>query len=601
MVKTLKIFSIAVFVFAFAASAKAEELSNGSYTLYPDVFTAGGEDSSSMSNTTNYYDLVGSLGQTVVYDMSNANNSIYGGFWNESTLGIFPPTGSVTIGTGIGYTTKLTETLTFLATDTDGTIDEMRFTDDGDVSDDVWVSYTTYATHTFTDSTEGVKTIHAQFRDNDGFMSSIVFDTSFYDITAPSDGTVTTSTGNSVIMLILGAGFTDGAGSGIGSYQILMDQTAAPLDCNSGTLLHDGSISGSTFYHYGAINGESYYYRVCATDNAGNQSAGVTTASVSPSTAILGISYPTGDDASTIIGIERTDQGTDTNNLDIATSKPKLDTNYLFQLVYKTNTGAGETDPLSVKVFISDRTDGSNFQGYDLTCSGSFNNGAYCLNELKLGPATIYQFYFEIQTSSGAFLTEPTQNGPTVEMLNGYTMVGLGRDLTGLTYDGLTAFDNADTQRWSSGGLSLIYQNYGGYTTIDTGSPAINGEGYFVKRGTNTVVPEHAGVADNSAASVTIPLVPGWNIISNPYNKHINLSNIRINRVGDPNLISWTTAASYGIVVNAIYYYQGSDWGSTYGYESAGGVPEAKLAPWLSYWVYLTQSDTAYELIFNKP
>lgn len=599
MVKTLKIFTVAVVAFMYAGTAEAVELSSGSYTLYPDVIASGGASTS--VTTGSGYDLVGTLGQTVVYNMASANNLLYGGFWNESTLGIFPPAGSVTIGAGTGYITSLAPTLTLIASDADGTVDEMRFTDDGDVSDDLWIAYTTYATHTFTDSTEGVKTIHAQFKDNEGNLSLVVLDTTYYDITPPTDGSVTTSTGNSVNILIL-SGFTDGQ-SGIGSYQVLMDQTAAPLSCASGTLLHDGPIIGNEYYHYGAINGETYYYRVCATDMAGNQSAGITTGSVSPSTSTVGISYPSGDDTSALKGVERTDQGTDSNNLDINTSQPKLDTNYLFQIVYKTDSGTGEPDPLAVHVFISDRTDGSNFQAYELTCTGSFSNGAYCSTELKLGPATSYKYYFRVTDFQGNFITDDAQTGPSVELLNGYTMLGLSRDITlsGTTYDGLAAFNNADTLRWTSTGLSVGSLNYGSYSSVDTGSPVINGEGYFVNRLSNTVIPELASLPDVTANSVRVTLTPGWNIISNPYNKHINLSDVQINRVGDPNLISWTTATGYGIVINAIYYYQGSDWGSTYGYESAGAVPDAKLAPWLGYWVYLTQTDTTYELVFTKP
>jgi hypothetical protein len=92
-----------------------------------------------------------------------------------------------------------------------------------------------------------------------------------FDTTAPLDGTVTAAPGNMENVLTW-AGFTDAA-SGISGYTLVSSQTATPADC-SGTPLFTGS--GTTFAHTGLTNGMTYYYRVCATDQAGNISAGAT-------------------------------------------------------------------------------------------------------------------------------------------------------------------------------------------------------------------------------------------------------------------------------------------------------------------------------------
>jgi hypothetical protein len=90
------------------------------------------------------------------------------------------------------------------------------------------------------------------------------------DATAPVDGTVNSTAGNLEISLSW-TGFSDGM-SGVSSYSLVSGTQAVPGTCASGTPLYTGP--GSSYLHTGLSYGTAYYYRVCATDGAGNVSAG---------------------------------------------------------------------------------------------------------------------------------------------------------------------------------------------------------------------------------------------------------------------------------------------------------------------------------------
>jgi hypothetical protein len=78
------------------------------------------------------------------------------------------------------------------------------------------------------------------------------------------------------------------------------------------------------------------------------------------------------------------------------------------------------------------------------------------------------------------------------------------------------------------------------------------------------------------------------------------LSDVEVQR--DTDLpVTWAEACTKRWLTNSIYTYLGSDWGSAYSFESAGGDPEATLTPWVGYWVYMIRNDADYKLIFTKP
>ncbi len=108
------------------------------------------------------------------------------------------------------------------------------------------------------------------------------------DATAPTDGTLTATSGDSLVDLSWTAA-TD-ATSGVALYDLRFDTAGAVAGCVSGTSLYSGALT--TFSHIGLTNGTTYYYRVCATDNAGNLSAGAT-ASATPSAGNTAPNVPT--------------------------------------------------------------------------------------------------------------------------------------------------------------------------------------------------------------------------------------------------------------------------------------------------------------------
>ncbi len=89
-------------------------------------------------------------------------------------------------------------------------------------------------------------------------------------------------------------------------------------------------------------------------------------------------------------------------------------------------------------------------------------------------------------------------------------------------------------------------------------------------------------------------------MVSNPYGGNVLLSSVKVQK-GSATPIIWADALTNGWLENAIYYYKGSDWGSTYFSESAGGSPDATLVPWLGYWIYLNETDDTYKLVVPRP
>lgn len=297
--------------------------------------------------------------------------------------------------------------------------------------------------------------------------------------------------------------------------------------------------------------------------------------------------------------ITRSDFGSATDNL--SGGKPKMGFDFTFTTTAKDLSG----QPQYVTLYMAQRTNPATPYAYPLSCAGNLSTGATCTTTTKLGPAAVHKYYVEMKTFDGTIIRNPAAGysvGPAIQLLNGYTMAGAARDVTASAFDGMASFGSATVFRWVSNGLTTD-SNKGQYELVDAANPAKvkTGEGYFVKRNTNpTALLELAGQTDVVASTYTITLQAGWNIISNPYDGNVKLSSVQMQQGGN-SPVSWSQATTNKWILNSIYSYQGTDWGGTYGFESAGGTPDATLVPWLGYWVYVKQNDFIYKLIITKP
>lgn len=372
--------------------------------------------------------------------------------------------------------------------------------------------------------------------------------------------------------------------------------------CNSTYYTMDGSEPSSSSNLYSVpvhVNSEATlkFYSV---DNAGNSGAIVT-----ENYTIEGLCVPDGDIG--IPGLERVDGGDDRHNLDISVETPIVDLEYSFTIVVKDSTGKA---PQSLSLYISDRNDFSTFVSVDMTtsCTGDYITGAVCSYVTLLPPTSVHRFYYEAVLGDGIVARYPASGairGPSVEILNyNSSMVSIARDIDSANLDSVEGFDCTVAFRWVSSGLSRSSGNKGSYQFVNKDNPIESGEAYFLSKQTCAAgnIPELPLYSAIATPTHGVVLQPGWNIVGNPYGGKVMLKDIQIQRgVNVP--ISWAEAVEEpnNWVLNGIYYSNGADWGATYTVESAGGVPDASLTPWLGYWVYLAKDDDTYKLIFTKP
>lgn len=179
------------------------------------------------------------------------------------------PSGSVLISAGAAATKTLAVRLSLPATDATG-VTQMCISNATTCT--AWIAYAATKSWNLASGT-GVRTVYAQFRDAAGNTSARVSDTINVDTAAPVQGRLSLAASSRQIALSW-TGFSD-RGSGIARY-VLMSTTArsAPANCTSGTPTYSGTAT--SFAHTRLTGGTVYRYRLCAVDNAGNFSAGVT-------------------------------------------------------------------------------------------------------------------------------------------------------------------------------------------------------------------------------------------------------------------------------------------------------------------------------------
>ncbi len=431
----------------------------------------------------------------------------------------------------------------------------------------------------------------------EGFVTISVMVTAI-DANPPVEGSLSVAAGNAYAGLIW-SGFTEDLGQI--TYTLVYDTSTTPLDCSSGMVLYSGMET--SLDHTDILNGTTYYYRLCATDSAGNTTPGLT-GSATPFVSANGITT-TGDD-SDFDGIERNDGGDDDHNLDEATGNPITDPGFNFKIVVK-DSGGGVA-PIA-KLYVADRSSPSTYMSYDMLCTGDYTEGELCSYTTILGPSSASSYYFEaiLEGGAGSTLRYPGSGditGPDVHILNSYGVVGASRNLDGADYDSTRAFGCTVAFRWVSEGLSRNrIGNKGHFEIVDAFNTVKTGESYFVRKsscGNNTSLIELEGMDDIVSDTLEITLQPGWNLINNPYNGDVYLKDIQVQSEQFP-YVSWPYAVSQNWLINGIYSYNGKDWGGTYSFESAGGLPEAKLTPWTGYWIYQLKEDVTYKIIIPKP
>jgi subtilisin family serine protease len=182
-----------------------------------------------------------------------------------------PAAAVIVLDGGATYTTSRSVTISYSATDA-SPVSVACANETGNLC---WATIAETGTATYTLSAgEGTKTVYAWLIDSEGNVTTApAADSIVYDATAPAGGTLAATMPVGGSTTLSWAGVSD-AVSGIVSYQLVMAPDDAPADCASGTPVYTGS--GTTATATGLLAGRYYGFRLCATDAAGNRSAGVT-------------------------------------------------------------------------------------------------------------------------------------------------------------------------------------------------------------------------------------------------------------------------------------------------------------------------------------
>ena len=288
-------------------------------------------------------------------------------------------------------------------------------------------------------------------------------------------------------------------------------------------------------------------------------------------------------------GVERVDGGDDHFNL--VEGKPTFELDYRFRVVLRASVSA---DQRAVFLILDDYKYPMHID------AGSLADGAEYVFTTRLGPAYSHQFYFTVEDQSGSPVGRYPENGtlagPSVQLLNGKNVIGLAAKLNPY---GLSAADICHPE-------SLVYRwvpdagSNGEFELVDAGVPISSSDGYVLKREGETALPDLTSYGQISDQTQEIQVKPGWNLISNPYAGNVSLKDVSV-RHGDASSVSWLSAAANNLVVDGIYSYRGSDWGSGNEFSSAAGSTSATLIPWIGYWVYVNPTDDDVFLIIPKP
>lgn len=175
------------------------------------------------------------------------------------------PSGSITIDNGAAYATQVTVTLSLTATDaTSGLADQpMRFSSDG-TTWSAWETFSVTKRWTLDDTSDGPKTVYAQFWDRAGNVATYS-DTIFLDRRPPLV-TVTAPLTSPVPFVVAWEATDQGSASGVVSYSVAYSVTGwVPWFLST-------TLTNATFYT--ATPGQTVVFSVTAYDRAGNPGTG---------------------------------------------------------------------------------------------------------------------------------------------------------------------------------------------------------------------------------------------------------------------------------------------------------------------------------------
>ena len=96
---------------------------------------------------------------------------------NNILTDIAPPSGSVLINNGDGYTRSTNVMLTIAATDNSGTVTSMRFSNTNNANWSAWIPYATNLSWILSQGADGLRSVYGQFIDPSGNISVTAFDT----------------------------------------------------------------------------------------------------------------------------------------------------------------------------------------------------------------------------------------------------------------------------------------------------------------------------------------------------------------------------------------------------------------------------------------
>jgi len=178
-----------------------------------------------------------------------------------------PPVGSIGFAGGLTVTRNTAVTLALSASDAAGVAAACV---SNTASCNAWAAYAATRSWTLA-ATPGSQVVRAWFRDPAGNVSAPASASIVYDPTPPVGGNLAATAARTSVALSWG-GFSDPL-SGVASYTLVYARGSPPASCGAGTRLYAGSATSGAAP--GLAAGTTYGFRVCATDKAGNVSAGV--------------------------------------------------------------------------------------------------------------------------------------------------------------------------------------------------------------------------------------------------------------------------------------------------------------------------------------